>query len=84
MKITETTTADDISGWNVFNFIIVDAMQSQHQVTVADIHHDAVIIEDKLDTVDVEKDPRRLIRINAGTVEFFYSRIGSGNGGDIA
>ncbi len=52
---------------NLFIGVIVDAMQSQHRVTVADIHDDAVVIEDKLDSVERElAELRKMLRKTPG------------------
>lgn len=48
---------------NLFIGVIVDSMQSQHRETVEEIHHDALVIEGKLDLVERElAELRRIIR----------------------
>jgi voltage-gated sodium channel len=48
---------------NLFIGVIVDSMQAQHRETVEEIHHDAVVIESKLDLVEQElNELRQLLR----------------------
>jgi len=48
---------------NLFIGVIVDSMQAQHRDTVEEIHHDAVMIEGKLDLVEQElNELRQLLR----------------------
>ena len=48
---------------NLFIGVIVDSMQSQHRETVEEIHHDALVIEGKLDVMERElAELRRMIR----------------------
>ncbi|MEK9755068.1 MAG: ion transporter [Rhodospirillaceae bacterium] len=48
---------------NLFIGVIVDSMQARHRETVEEIHHDALVIEGKLDLLERElSELRRLVR----------------------
>jgi voltage-gated sodium channel len=48
---------------NLFIGVIVDSMQAQHRETVEEIHHDALVIESKIDLLERElSELRRMIR----------------------
>ncbi len=52
---------------NLFIGVIVDSMQAQHRDTVEEIHHDAVIIESKLDLLERElSELRQMLRNKEG------------------
>jgi voltage-gated sodium channel len=48
---------------NLFIGVIVDSMQAQHRETVEEIHHDALVIDSKIDLLERElSELRRMIR----------------------
>ena len=52
---------------NLFIGVIVDSMQAQHRETVEEIHHDALVIESKIDLLERElSELRKMVRGRGG------------------